>query len=96
MLVDLIMSFVWGKRRKIVGWIDALSGQDVRGWAAVVHDLDATLMLEAFLDGQSVGTARADEFRVDLTEKGYGHGRLAHPSPFTNPRGIGSGDCGLR
>lgn len=59
------------RRRRIVGFVDAIGPSTVRGWARRV-DGGEPVDVAVLVDGDEVGSARADGPRADLAAQGHG------------------------
>jgi molybdenum cofactor biosynthesis enzyme MoaA len=58
-----------------VGFLDRNDGWTAFGWAFDSERPDQPVEVEFILGDQHVGTRKADEFRADLQQKGFGNGR---------------------
>jgi hypothetical protein len=80
------------KKTNVIGSIDVLRNGYVAGWAFDQDNPTEPLLIEVWLDNGLVCSARADEFRQDLTKLGNGEGRYAFrmaivdisPDQYTN------------
>jgi hypothetical protein len=57
------------RNTKATGSVDYISFDKLSGWATLVHS-DKFAVIEVYVDGNLCTTAVADEFRIDLLEKG--------------------------
>lgn len=57
---------------EVRGYIDGIASGELIGWVADPDRPDTTLEVEAFIDGERIGAASADQVRADLTRAGYG------------------------
>jgi ubiquinone/menaquinone biosynthesis C-methylase UbiE len=72
-----------------LGSVDHMSHYCVHGWAAIAGDPTTRLFVRVFVDGEEVGTTRADLYRADLRTVGISDGHSAYrfvfsraPDPF--------------
>ena len=72
-------------RSQATGWTDGLDGDVLRGWAADMSKSETPLHVEAFVGSRSIGSGLADQFRQDLVDAGYGHGRHGFAFRVTIP-----------
>lgn len=75
----------------IAGYIDAIKGLKVSGWAWNRADPAAALEIEVRRDGKVVALGRADKFRADLEKAGVGDGRHAFEIMLETPIAPGGG-----
>jgi hypothetical protein len=66
-------SYIAGARRFYAGVIDHLTNGTLFGWCREVDKLD-TQELDLFINENKVLTFRADQFRADLADAGFGNG----------------------
>jgi hypothetical protein len=66
-------SYVQGARRKFLGVIEGMRDNVLCGWCCQI-DLVAPVELDLFVNDQKVSTFKANQFRPDLLEAGYGNG----------------------
>lgn len=64
------------RRRDRVGFLDAIEGYEVVGWAIDYARYPVPTQLEILLDGQPIGEVKADGFRPDLPGEGLRGGRF--------------------
>jgi hypothetical protein len=65
--------YVRHARRQFTGAIDALRNGTLYGWCCQIGELEP-VEVDLFLDDARVATARADRFRADLRDAGFGNG----------------------
>ncbi|MFZ1416111.1 MAG: hypothetical protein WAS73_16265 [Defluviicoccus sp.] len=75
----------------IAGYIDAVKGLKVSGWAWNRADPAAALEIEIRRDGKVAALGRADKFRADLEKAGVGDGRHAFEIMLETPIAPGEG-----
>lgn len=68
---------------RFVGHVDSSDGNKISGWAFDPHRPEDRLDIGVYLGGECLFTFRADRFRQDLLEIGYGDGR--HGFEVTTP-----------
>jgi hypothetical protein len=68
------------------GYIDAVEGGRIYGWAINPRDMDERLSVELYHGSKLLDTVVADRYREDLVSYGNGSGR--HAFVFTLPRDI--------
>jgi LPS sulfotransferase NodH len=73
------------------GFHDVAHAHLVAGWARIPNEPGKAVSVEVLLDGDPIGTVKADEFRADLVATGKGDGKHA----FSFPLDLQSGEtCG--
>lgn len=75
----------------IAGYIDAVKGLKVSGWAWNRAEPAAILEIEIRRDGKAAALGRADKFRTDLEKAGVGDGRHAFEITLETPIAPGAG-----
>jgi autotransporter passenger strand-loop-strand repeat protein len=71
---------------KLRGYVDAVRGNYVKGWAQNVEHPEAPVCLDIFANGELVGQVLANRYREDLAKAGLGSGR--HSFVFRLPVGV--------
>lgn len=66
---------------EVAGYLEAVTGAALLGWAWAPGSPAARVTVEAWLDGQAVAAGTADEAREDLARNGIGDGRHAFRLP---------------
>lgn len=62
------------EHKNLIGNIGAIANQYIHGWAVNTDNTDLALDISIFAGNQLVGFGRADHYREDLKNAGYGNG----------------------